>query len=194
VAAVRTVESAEAGKAGDYYVQVGAFKDRETARRLAAVLREQNYPVEELAAAERAGRAAEVPAVTPRATTASGSDRYDVIVTGGSTGDINTRLAAKGLASEAMGDGVRILPSLSLQDAVALSKDLNSDGFRVQVRRGDSGRTVAAPAPAATAGGDTVYRVRVGGYPDRAAAQAVVQALESKGYTPFIARGRDSGR
>src|SRR6266478_6625750 len=32
---------------GAYWVQVGAFKDLESAKRLAARLRDQNYPVEE---------------------------------------------------------------------------------------------------------------------------------------------------
>jgi hypothetical protein len=33
--------------------------------------------------------------------------------------------------------------------------------------------------------------VRVGGYPDRAAAQRVHRELTDKGFKPFIARGRE---
>jgi cell division septation protein DedD len=186
---------------GDYFVQVGAFRDQATAQRVASRLREQSYPVDEsLKRTGDAPSASPRPAPAPRATASggSGSDRYDVIVSGGSSAEINTRLAAKGLASEPAGDSVRIRPSLSLRDAVALSKDLGSEGFKVQVRRGGGGGAVSAePAPSAApamdsgTGGQTLYRVRVGGYPDRATAQAVLKELQDKGYQPFIAKGRE---
>ena len=188
----RPAEATEAAKGGDFFVQVGAFKDQETARRLAATLRKQNYSVEELTMRDASGRATPSVPPAPRTSAGAGSDRYDVLVSGGSAAEIDTKLAAKGLSSQPAGEGVRIRPSLSLRDAVALSKDLSNEGFKVQVRRGDgaSAGPVAAAAPA-RAGDQKVYRVRVGGYPDRAAALAVVRALEGKGYTPFIARGRE---
>src|SRR2546427_197187 len=80
---------------GAYWVQVGAFKDLESAKRLAARLRDQNYPVE---------------AASPAST------------------------------------------------------------------------------PAANPGGDGLHRVRVGPYPDRAAATSALKELEAKGYKPFLAR------
>ena len=122
----------------------------------------------------------------------SGGGHKPRIVSGRAATEINTKLAAKGLASEPTGDGVRIRPSLPLRDAVALSKDLGSEGFKVQVRRG-GGASAAATSPAASASADgaTLYRVRVGGYPDRAAAQTVVRELREKGYEPFIAKGRE---
>jgi hypothetical protein len=183
-ASPKKATAAKSAGNGDYYVQVGAFRDRSTAQRVAARLREQNYPVDE--SVKRTGDAPSAsprPAPAPRATTpaGSGSDRYDVIVSGGSATEINTRLAAKGLASEPAGDGVRIRPSLPLRDAVALSKDLGSEGFKVQVRRGGGGAAVTAePAPSAAPsvdrgiGGETLYRVRVGGYPDRASSKLVI--------------------
>jgi cell division septation protein DedD len=182
---------AKTTEAGDYFVQVGAFKDEETAKRLAARLRDQNYPVDE-SVKRVGGAAAEAPRPAPRASTPAVPDRYEVIVSGGSAADINAKLAAKGLASEPAGDGVRIRPSLLLRDAVALSKDLSSDGFKVQVRRG-GGAAEPGPAAAATtsAGGQTLYRVRVGGYPDRAAAQTVLRELQEKGFQPFIAKRRE---
>ncbi len=178
---------AKTTEAGDYFIQVGAFKDQETAKRLAARLRDQNYPVDE--SVKRVGGGA---AEAPRASTPAGPDRYEVIVSGGSAADINSKLAAKGLASEPAGAGVRIRPSLLLRDAVALSKDLSGEGFKVQVRRG-GGAAEPGPAEAATtsAGGQTLYRVRVGGYPDRAAAQTVLRELQEKGFQPFIAKGRE---
>ena len=115
-------------------------------------------------------------------------------MSGCTSADIKSRLAAKGLASESVGDSVRIKPSLPLRDAVALSKDLGSEGFKVQVHRGNGAPVDAAPpSPAAPveSGGETWYRVRVGGYPDRAAALTVMKELQDKGYQPFIARGRE---
>lgn len=191
VAAARTTSSVPSDR-GEYFVQVGAFKDAETAKRLAARLRERNYPVEE-SVKQLGSAAADAPRPPVRAPAAGAPDRYDVIVSGGSVTDINTKLSAKGLASEPAGEGVRIRPSLPLRDAVALSKDLGSEGFKVQVRRGGSGSTELAPAVSTSTGpsGQTLYRVRVGGYPDRATAQRVLRELEGSGYQPFIAKGRE---
>jgi hypothetical protein len=188
----RAADAADAIRGGEYFVQVGAFKDREAARRLVSTLRAQNYRVDE---SVLHGDGVPAPA-GPRAATAARSDRYELIVSGASSADINTKLAAKGLVSEAAGDNVRIRPTLSLRDAVALSKDLNTEGLKVQMRRGNGAPAdalvrAAAPAPGAR---EARYRVRVGGYPDRASALLAVRELERKGYTPFIARGRDEGR
>jgi hypothetical protein len=198
-------------------VQVGAFKDRAMAMNVAARLRQQHYSVVEStvrvggsggAAAARPAPPAPAtmpsPPPPPRSATPSAPDRYDVIVSGASAADMNARLTAKGLASEPAGEGVRIRPSLPLRDAVALSKDLGSEGFRVQVRRaGGADPAPAAPPPAPVAatrpvastpdgdGGQVLHRVRVGGFPDRAAAQVVLRELQEKGYQPFIAKGRE---
>ena len=180
---------------GDYFVQIGAFKEQDTARRLAAWLREQNYPVDESVKRVRGSAVAEAPRPAPRvaAVSAASGDRYEVIVTGPSATEINAKLRAKGLTTESDADGVRISPSLPLRDAVALSKDLNNEGFKVQVRRGGPA-PVAVAEPAGTAPGEraeTLYRVRVGGYPDRETAQSVMRALQGKGYQAFIAKGRE---
>jgi cell division septation protein DedD len=194
--APRASAAPKASEGGDYFVQVGAFREEATAKRVAAQLRGQNYPVDEsVKRVGNGGSAAPAPRAAARPAT-SGADRYDVIVSGGSSAEINTRLAAKGLASEPAGDSVRIRPSLPLRDAVALSKDLGSEGFKVQVRRGTGGGGGSAePAPSAAVtsepGGQTLYRVRVGGYPDRASAQAVLKELQDKGFQPFIAKGRE---
>jgi hypothetical protein len=156
-----------------------------------------NYPVEEsVKRLDGGGSAAPAPRPAVRPTAAAGGpDRYDVLVSGGSASDINARLAAKGLAAEPSTDGVRIRPSLSLRDAVALSKDLGTDGFKVQVRRASVTATGPESAPVMAARSaeesQTLHRVRVGGYADRAAAQRVQRALADKGFQPFIARGRE---
>lgn len=178
---------------GPYWVQVGAFKDPEAAKRVATKLREENFKVEE--SLKRVGgsapAAATLAAKAPPAV-ASPSDLYDVFVTGMSVEDLNRRLAGKGLSAETSGSGVVVKPSLPLRDAVALSKDLAVEGFKVQVRRA-GGSTAAAsgpPAPAApTEGGQALHRVRVGSFADKAAALAAARELEAKGYKPYIARG-----
>jgi cell division protein FtsN len=177
---------------GPYWVQVGAFKDPETAKRVATKLREENFKVEEsLKRVGGSSSAAAAPAVKAPAV-ASTSDQYDVFVTGMSVEDLNRRLAGKGLSAETSGGGVVVKPSLPLRDAVALSKDLAVEGFKVQVRRA-GGSTAAASSPAApaapTEGGQALHRVRVGSFSDKAAALAAARELEAKGYKPYIARG-----
>ncbi len=176
--------SAAAGS-GAYWIQVGAFKNADAARRLAARLREQNYPVAESSTSGGADRAPSAPPASGGAV----SDKYDVFVVGGSPEDITVKLSAKGLSTEPARDGVVVKPSLPLRDAIALSKDLAAEGLKVQVRRsGAPASATAAPAPAGSAGGEVLYRVRVGPYPDRAAATSAQKELEGKGYRPFIAR------
>ena len=195
-----TASAPRGGAAGAWWVQVGAFRDESTAKKVAAKLREQNYKVEESVrgGGEPAGRSAAVDRSAPAASTPNpgGADLYDVFVSGLSAAELNTRLSAKGLAAEPSGSGTVIKPSLPLRDAVALSKDLAVEGFKVQVRR--AAGTAAAPQPAPRAAarrpapsatGEMLYRVRVGAFPDRATAVSTLKELEAKGYKPFIARG-----
>jgi cell division protein FtsN len=175
-----------------YWVQVGAFKDPETAKRVATKLREENFKVEESVKRVGASASAAAPPAAKAPAVASTSDQYDVFVTGMSAEDLNRRLAGKGLSAEASGNGVVVKPSLPLRDAVALSKDLAVEGFKVQVRRA-GGSTAVSPNPAAptapTEGGQALHRVRVGSFSDKAAALAAARELEAKGYKPYIARG-----
>src|SRR5207253_2633291 len=108
---------------GAYWVQVGAFKDPESAKRLAARLRDQSYHVDE-SSTGAAPRQNPGSTPAPPAGGGSGSDRYDVFVGGGAVADITAKLSVKGLTSEPARDGVVVRPSLPLRDAVALSKDL----------------------------------------------------------------------
>jgi len=116
----------------------------------------------------------------------SAGDKYDVFVSGTSSADVNTKIAAKGLSADPVAGGAVIKPSLTLRDAVSLSKDLASEGLKVQVRRALAG--AAAERPAA-GGGGTIYRVRVAGFADRTAADEARKALSARGYTGFIGRG-----
>jgi cell division septation protein DedD len=172
---------------GSYWVQVGAYKEAAAAARVAARLREQGYHVEEARPAARGT----VPAPPPVAPANPPSDRYEVLVSGAPATALSERLGAKGLAAEPTASGVMVKPALPLRDAIALSKDLAIDGLKVQVRR----ETGPAPAPAKPAppgpsgGGDGWYRVRVGAFPDRAAALAAVRELSAKGYAGFVTSG-----
>ena len=181
-------------------MQVGAFRDENSAKKLATKLREQNYTVEQSAhsADASASKSATLDKSAPAASTPNpaGADQYDLFVSGLSADELNTRLAGKGLSAEPSGAGVVLKPSLPLRDAVALSKDLATDGYKVQVRRA-AGANAKAPRPAekrpvpavSNGNGDTLYRVRVGSFADRATAMTTLKELEAKGYKPFIARG-----
>jgi cell division septation protein DedD len=175
---------------GAYFVQVGAFKSQETAKRLATRLRELKYNVEETAASGGTKTSAKTAASAPAPSGSSAGDKYDVYVMGGTAGDINAKLGPKGLTSEPSAGGVIVKPSLPLRDAVALSKDLAVDGLKVQVRRSNAGAASAPAAAAASvaAGADGHYRVRVGPFDDRATATSTMRELQQRGYTPFIAR------
>jgi cell division septation protein DedD len=177
--------AATTSESGAYWLQVGAFKDPDAAKRLAARLRAQNYHVTE----SSTGPAGNAPGASAPGGGAA-SDRYDVFVVGNSPADVTAKLSAKGLATEPGRDGgVVVKPSLPLRDAVALSKDLAAEGLKVQVRRSSSqASAAAAPAPAPSASGDGLHRVQVGPYASRAAAAETLKELEGKGYKPFIAR------
>jgi cell division septation protein DedD len=177
---------------GDYFVQVGAFKNPDTAKKLAVRLREQQYNVEETSASGVKPARSASPSAPPTSAAASASDRYDVHVSGGAPADINAKLSAKGLSTEPSGAGVVVRPSMPLRDAVALSKDLAVDGLKVQVRRAPGGSAptpaAASSAPAASSDG-VLYRVRVGPFDDKSTATSTLRELEQKGYSAFIARG-----
>jgi cell division septation protein DedD len=172
----------------ELWVQVGAYRDPATAKKVATGLKEKGYEVAE--SIMTTGGATASAATEGASGTA---DKYDVLVTGAASAEIVKKLSAKGLSVETVRDGTVVRPSLPLRDAVTLSNDLRSEGFTVTVRRVATGATGAAPAATATTstGGETLHRVRVGAFPDRAAAMAAVEKLRGLGYTPFIARGRE---
>jgi cell division protein FtsN len=174
--------AAKAASGGPYWVQVGAFKDPETAKRLAARLRGQGFRVEESTTTATSARAPAARAAAPR------TDRYDVVVSGASVADVDAKLAPKGLKGEATANGVVVRPSMALRDAVTLSRELADAGLSVQVRRISGSAPAPAAAPTAPT---TLHRVRVGGFPDRAAAVEAMKRLEDKGLKAFLARGNE---
>jgi hypothetical protein len=180
------------GGAGEWYVQVGAFTDPAAARRLASRLREIKYEVVETTRPAAPRAAGPTGGATPGAAPPSdgaAADRYEVFVSGQAAADVTARVTGRGLTAEASGNGAVLRPSLPLRDAIAVSRELAADGLPVQVRR--AGGAPAAPAPAPSGGAGTIHRVRVGGFADRPTAVAALRELEGKGYTPFVARGRE---
>jgi len=175
--------AAKAG--GPYWVQVGAFHEEAHAKALAARLRGANFPAEVVAAGS--GGVPTPSAERPAAEPAPTGDKYDVFVSGASAEDVSAKISAKGLSAEPVAGGAVVKPSLSLRDAVSLSKDLASDGMKVQVRRASAGP--AAERPAAAGGGGTVYRVRIGGFADRTTADEARKTLSARGYNGFVGRG-----
>jgi cell division protein FtsN len=174
-----------AATGGPYWVQVGAFRDEAHAKAVAAKLRGDNLPAEVVVGS--AGRASSPSAESPAAAATAMGDKYDVFVSGTGSDDVNAKISAKGLSAEPVAGGAVIKPSLSLRDAVALSKDLAAEGMKVQVRRA-AATSSAAQRPSAAAG-ETVYRVRVGGFADRTAADEARKALSARGINGFIGRG-----
>ena len=166
---------------GQWFVQVGAFKDPDTASKVATKLRGDNYKVDETT---RGGSAMVAAATTPP----SDGDHYDVIIAGQSPAELTRRLASRGLTAEATPNGAVVRPSLPLRDAVSLSKELAVDGSKVQVRRASGAAAAPRASTASSGGAETLHRVSVGGFADRATAVATLKELEAKGYKPFLTR------
>jgi cell division septation protein DedD len=172
---------ASAAAGGPFWVQVGAFREESRAKALMAKLRADDFAAEEVGPSEAPAE--------PAAPASGGGDKYDVFVSGASSDDVNAKLAGKGLSADGVAGGAVVKPSLPLRDAVALSKDLATEGMKVQVRRATPAAPEKATARAGTGGGDGLYRIRVGSFPDRGAAETARKALAAKGYPGFIARG-----
>lgn len=149
---------------GEYWVQVGLFANGDNAERLAKDLREERFAVE-VAQTTRGGAAGPV-------------NRHEVVVNGASVETVTAALKGTGTA-EAVAGAVVIRPDMDLKDAVTLSRRLAAEGLEVRIRR----------VGAAPAGGDTVFLVRVGGYPTRNAAAAGKRELAAKGVGGFVTQG-----
>lgn len=113
----------KAATGGDYWVQVGAFKDRTNAARLAAQLTSVKYPVQRLSLDRPV------------------SGVHEVFVVGASAREVNGKLPGKDLRAEEAGAEVVIRPALPLKEAVSLSKELSRHGLTVKIRRSGSTAT-----------------------------------------------------
>lgn len=187
-ARAKPAETTAGARTGDmYWIQVGAFRDGETAARVVQRLRAQKYSVHE-SVITRQPEGSDTAPVAPAAPTRD--DRYEVVVTGGSPTEVSAQLTAKGLTSRSAAEGAVITPGLSLGEAVALSKDLSREGMSVRVRRIDAVAAVP-PRGRSAAARETLHRIRVGSFTDRAAAEAALKDLKARGYRPVLTRGNE---
>jgi SPOR domain len=203
-----------APSAGPYWVQVGAFRDSRAAAALADKLRAEKFRVHQSSVVRSPSEVSRVPrGPSEVSSTVQGqsdvatsggetTEKYEIFVSGLSPSDLTARVASRGLSAGAAAGGAVVRPGVALPDAVGLSKDLAGQGFQVQVRRIPTPRETQrdprrgsapapnppAPAPTSTGAGETVHRVRVGGFPDRATAEAARRDLAARGYTGFLTR------
>jgi cell division protein FtsN len=146
---------------GQYWVQVGAFREEGNAQRLAATLRSRTLHVE-VARVERV---------------AAGGDRHQLLVTGSSL-DAVARAIGNGRTARAVAGGIAVEPALPLKEAVALSRRLAADGLAVKIQR------VAGQGAEAAQ-----HLVRVGAFPTRARAGEARRELAAQGIAGFVTRG-----
>jgi hypothetical protein len=163
-------------------VQVGAFRDQKRAAEVAQRLRAAGFTVEESVLQRGASGAGATTLPPPVA-----EERFDVFVSGATVADVTAKLEGKTVSASAVAGGVVVTPSLPRSEAEALSRELEKSGWRISVRRASDWTETRKPE-AGPAREETLHRVRVGSFPDRAAAEAARRALKAQGYASFVAR------
>ena len=161
--------SAEAAS-GNYWIQLGAFKEQKNADALAKTLRDAGFPVQ--VTPLRSGGGGE---------TKGAAQQHELFVTETSVDKVNAALKGRGKAQPVSG-GVAVKPAFSLQDAMTVSKRLTDGGLKVVIRPAGS---LAAPSQ----GQGTLHAVRAGGYSNRTSALAARDELAAKGHQGFVAEG-----
>jgi cell division septation protein DedD len=170
VAVASAKPSAEAAS-GNYWIQLGAFKDQKNADALAKTLRDAGFPIQ----------------VTPIRSGGGGESKgaalqHELFVTETSVDKVNAALKGRGTAQPVSG-GVAVKPAFSLQDAMTVSKRLTDEGLKVVIRPASG---VVTPSQ----GQGTLHAVRAGGYSDRTSALAARDELAAKGHPGFLAEGQ----
>lgn len=175
--------SEPASGTGNYFIQLGAFKDPKNADTLAKSLRDAGFPVQ-VTPITRGGSAA--PSSEPRTTV----QQHELFVTETSVDKVNASLKGRGTA-QAVSGGVAVRPAFSLQEAMSVSKRLTDDGLKVVIRPAGGVSTPSiTSASSSSSGGSTLHAVRVGGYPNRTSAIAARDELSAKGHPGFLAEGQ----
>jgi cell division septation protein DedD len=154
---------------GKYWIQLGAFQDRQNADVLAKAVRDDGFSVHV------------APIARGAAETSRTVQQHELFVTDAGVEKVNAALRGRGTAQRAAG-GVTVKPAFSLQDAMAVSKRLTDEGLKVVIR--PAGGPVSVNASPGT-----LYAVRAGGYPDRPSAVAARDELAGKGHRGFLAEG-----
>ena len=170
-AAVATAKPSTETASGNYWIQVGAFKEQKNADMLAKAVRDAGFPVQ----------------VTPISPGGGGGEskgaaqQHELFVTEASLEKVNAALKGRGTAKTVSG-GVAVNPAFSLQEAMTVSKQLTDQGLKVVIRPA-GGRPIPLP------GQGTLHAVRAGGYPSRTSALAARDELAAKGHQGFLAEG-----
>lgn len=155
--------------AGNYWIQLGAFKEQKNADALAKTLRD-------------AGFAIQVTPIRPGGGESKGAaQQHELFVTETSVEKVNAALKGRGTAQPVSG-GVAVKPAFSLQEAMTVSKRLTDGGLKVVIRP-------AGGLATASQGQGTLHAVRAGGYSNRTSALAARNELAAKGHQGFLAEG-----
>jgi cell division septation protein DedD len=168
--AVASAKPPSEGAAGSYWIQVGAFKEQKNADVLAKSLRAAGFPVHVTAIARGAGGESAGPV-----------QRHELFVTDASVDKVTAALKGQGTAQTVSG-GVVVRPSMSLQEAMTMSKRLTDQGLKVVIRPA-GGLAAAAPSQ------PSLHAVRAGAYSNRTSALAAREELAAKGHQGFLAEG-----
>ena len=156
---------------GNFWIQLGAFKEQKNADALAKTLRDAGFPVQVTPIRSGGGGESKVVA-----------QQHELFVTETSVDKVNAALKGRGTAQPVSG-GVAVKPALSLQDAMTVSKRLTDEGLKVVIRPAGG---LAAPSQ----GQGTLHAVRAGGYSNRTSALAARDELAAKGHPGFLAEGQ----
>jgi len=162
--------SAGAAASGNYWIQLGAFKEQKNADALAKTLRDAGFPIQVTPIRPGGGGESKVAA-----------QQHELFVTETSVDKVNAALKGRGTAQPVSG-GVTVKPAFSLQDAMTVSKRLTDEGLKVVIRPAAS---LATPSQ----GPGVLHAVRAGGYSNRTSALAARDELAAKGHQGFLAEG-----
>ena len=155
---------------GNYWIQLGAFKEQKNADALAKTLRDAGFPVQVTPIRSGGGGESKVVA-----------QQHELFVTETSVDKVNAALKGRGTAQPVSG-GLAVKPAFSLQDAMTVSKRLTDEGLKVVIRPAGA---VVSPSQ----GQGTLHAVRAGGYSNRTSALAARDELAAKGHQGFLAEG-----
>jgi cell division septation protein DedD len=169
-AAVASAKPSAEAASGNYWIQLGAFKEQKNADALAKTLRDAGFPIQ--VTPIRPGGGGESKGAT---------QQHELFVTETSVDKVNAALKGRGTAQPVSG-GVAVKPAFSLQDAMTVSKRLTDEGLKVVIRPAGG---LATPSQ----GQGTLHAVRAGGYSNRTSALAARDELAAKGHRGFLAEG-----
>ena len=164
------VAPAKSTSSGNYWIQLGAFKDAKNADVLAKAVRGDGFAVQ-------------VTPITKGAAETNGAavQQHEVFVTDARVEKVNAALKGRGTGQPAAG-GIAVRPAFSLQEAMTVSKRLTDEGLKVVIR------PAGGPARPHPGSGHALRRARRR-LSDRSSAVAARDELAAKGHRGFLAEG-----